>query len=321
MRLLFICPVFNDYHNLLSDEMTSLNFKVTHFADKPQGIIYRISAFISSAAKLFLDQRYLDSIIDSATVEKYDIIFVVKGTILDSRFMLSLRSVLPNAKYVMYQWDSTITHSRYLKITQFFDRVYTFDKLDAVENNFKYEPLFFSKFYENLVKNEDPKYDLAFVGEYYPDSDRLVVVKKIKKGMINYGLKFHFSLRVDFLALFKFIVFRQLRVSDLPYISIGRISQQDVAKIYSNASAVLDIEHHKQNGLTMRTMEVLGAGLKLVTTNHNICNEDFFKEDNRIMVIDRENPSLNKDFFTRNTSQSFDQRYSIKSWVKCILQH
>ena len=40
--------------------------------------------------------------------------------------------------------------------------------------------------------------------------------------------------------------------------------------------AVLDIEHPKQVGLTMRTFEVLASGRKLITTNRSIINHEFY---------------------------------------------
>ena len=106
-------------------------------------------------------------------------------------------------------------------------------------------------------------------------------------------------------------------MSDLKYITVGRISQERIIEAYSNASAVLDIEHHKQNGLTMRTLEVLGAGLKLITTNKNIRKEDFYSESN-VLIIDRGMPNIDKDFLLRRSNIPLSKKYSIESWIKCI---
>lgn len=318
MRILFICPKFNGYENLLIEEMRSLDFNVTFFPDKPPGFFYRLLSFFPSFIKDFLIKSYLESIIKCAESEDFDSVFVVKGTVLDSAFMISLKNLLPNSKFLMYQWDSSLTHKSYLRIAKFFDEVYTFDRLDASDNNFKYLPLFYSKYYSNVSPVQAPDYDMVFVGEYYPDSDRLAIVKRIKEVAKREGLKFKFSLRVDLFALFKFILYRQLSILDIPYISIGRMSQENVVNVYSNSTAVLDIEHNQQNGLTMRTMEVLGAGLKLVTTNKNIYQEDFFNEE-RILIIDREKPILTKSFFESAPLAPINPNYSIRSWLKLIL--
>lgn len=318
MRILFICPKFNGYENLLIEEMWSLDFHVTFFPDKPPGFFYRLLSFFPSRIKDLLIKRYLHTIIKCAENEDFDCVFVVKGTVLDPSFMVSLKNLLPNSKFLMYQWDSSLAHNSYLSISKFFDEVFTFDRLDVLNNNFKYLPLFYSKHYASLKQTQVPDYDLVFVGEYYPDSDRLAIVKKIEKVAKREGLKFKFSLRADLFALIKFILYQQLSISDIPYISIGRMSQESVVNIYSNSFAVLDIEHHQQNGLTMRTMEVLGAGLKLVTTNKNIYQEDFFNKE-RIMIIDREKPTLVKSFFQRTPLVPINTSYSIRSWLKLIL--
>ena len=79
------------------------------------------------------------------------------------------------------------------------------------------------------------------------------------------------------------------------------------------------IEHINQNGLTIRSMEVLGAGLKLITTNKNIINEDFFSEKS-IMVIDRQNIKMDSTFFDHDQISPLDKKYTLKLWLSHILQ-
>ena len=319
MRLLFISPKFNAYEELISRELYSMDIKVDYFADKPQNLIYRIICFLSSSAKEYLDRAYLGKIIKFTKNYEYSHVLIIKGTILNEEFMVALRKIMPKAQFIMYQWDSTLTHNSYLKIIDFFDKVFTFDRKDSNLYKLEYLPLFYSGHYENLKKKQDSKFDLVFVGEFYPDSDRLEIIKKVANYMEELGLNFYYSLRVEIFALFKFLLFRHLRFKDLAYISIGRIPQEKVMELYANTIAVLDIEHIKQNGLTIRTMEVLGAGLKLITTNKNIIYEDFFSEKS-IMVIDRQNIEMNTRFFDHDQTLPINKKYSSKLWLSHILQ-
>jgi hypothetical protein len=320
MRLLFISPKFNNYHALILNEMSAMTIEADFFYDKPQGLIYRTLSFISSSVKKYLNKLYLNGIIKTIKDKEYSHVLVIKGTILDEEFMITLREFFPDANFIMYQWDSTLTHNSFMRIANFFDNVFTFDMNDSNDYNFEYLPLFFSGLYENLTKKINPEFDLVFVGEFYPDSDRLTLVKKIAHYMEEQNLNFYYSLRVEFFALLKFILFRQLKLRDLPHISVGRISQDRVIDLYSNSSAVLDIEHLKQNGLTIRSMEVLGAGLKLITTNKNIIYEDFFSKKS-IVVLDRENINLDITFFNNDQIAPIDKKYSLKSWLSHILQY
>lgn len=95
---------------------------------------------------------------------------------------------------------------------------------------------------------------------------------------------------------------------------------ETVANIMHRSKAILDIQHPAQTGLTMRTIETLGIGRKLITTNTDIVNYDFYNEEN-ILVIDRTNPVIPNSFIEHNAkevSQQIYQKYSLNGWIEEI---
>lgn len=83
---------------------------------------------------------------------------------------------------------------------------------------------------------------------------------------------------------------------------------------------MLDIHHPKQIGLTMRSIEILGAGCKLLTTNSAVADYDFYCGNN-IFILDREKPKLSKEKIIseyQDVSESIYSSYSIKRWVSVI---
>jgi hypothetical protein len=67
----------------------------------------------------------------------------------------------------------------------------------------------------------------------------------------------------------------------------------------------------------MRTLEALGAGKKLVTTNSAIVQYDFFCSDN-ILVVDRNSPRIPESFFQvpyKQLSSQLYKKYSVSGWL------
>ena len=103
---------------------------------------------------------------------------------------------------------------------------------------------------------------------------------------------------------------------------IKKIPFQKVYEIYHNAKCVIDIEHSKQSGLTMRTMEMIGLRKKLITTNKDIVNYDFYHEDN-ILVVDRNNFVLDESFIDRPyhmLDESIYKKYALSNWIMEVLK-
>jgi hypothetical protein len=93
-------------------------------------------------------------------------------------------------------------------------------------------------------------------------------------------------------------------------------------KIYADSRCVIDIENKGQHGLTMRTIELLGLKRKLITTNKDIVNYDFYNENN-ILIIDRKNPVIDESFFEKPyvmLSDEMYEKYSLKSWIMEVLE-
>jgi hypothetical protein len=81
---------------------------------------------------------------------------------------------------------------------------------------------------------------------------------------------------------------------------------------------ILDIQHPAQEGLTMRTIEMIGAGKKLLTTNREVISYDFYDSHN-MQYIDRNNPVIDKSFFKtdyRTIDSRIYDKYSIRGWLR-----
>jgi spore maturation protein CgeB len=175
-----------------------------------------------------------------------------------------------------------------------FDKIITFDMIDSKELNIEYLPLFYTNNYANLELSKEKVYDISFFGSYH--SDRLEIIKKLEKECKEKGLTFYHYLYSPKLALFRKILNSSVKIEDLKYFKTSPATNQELLDIYKKSKAVLDIESSIQNGLTIRTFEVLGAKLKLISTNKNIIDEDFYNKNN-IYILDRNNITLDKEFF------------------------
>jgi len=90
---------------------------------------------------------------------------------------------------------------------------------------------------------------------------------------------------------------------------------------YAKSRIQIDMEDVNQNGLTIRTIEALGAKKKLITTNQYVKEYDFFNENN-ILIVDRYNPIIPTEFLNAAWSEipvEIYKKYSINSWLNIIL--
>ena len=84
--------------------------------------------------------------------------------------------------------------------------------------------------------------------------------------------------------------------SNIEFISTY-IQIADVKKQMTRSKILLDIHRKDQNGLTFRVFESLGMNKKLITTNPDIINYDFYNPNN-IHVIDEDDICIDSEFFS-----------------------
>ena len=103
--------------------------------------------------------------------------------------------------------------------------------------------------------------------------------------------------------------------------SYHKLNAEEISEIVDQSRIILDIQHPKQTGLTMRTIEMIGMNKKLITTNQNIKNYDFYNSDN-IAVIDRKQVEIPDDFLKSPyipISPEVYEKYSLQSWILEVL--
>lgn len=313
-RILLIAPQYYDYHTKIINELQSNGAKVTFYPEMVYPFFYRLMRNISEYVKKKLEKKYLNEILKTISDNQYDTFFLIRGEIVTTEFLEKLKLKLPNAKFVMYQWDSLKQNDYEVKI-KYFDCVQTFDMVDAKALNLTYLPLFYMDDY-SLAQKSEKKYDLAFFGSWH--GDRLEIIKHIDKEFTKHGLIFKFHLYISKLSIVKSLLLGKITLRDLFFLKINTVNAREINKVYKESIAVLDIELAIQNGLTIRTFEVLGSNTKLITTNNNI-KEEIFYNSNNIMVIDRKNIKIDFDFFKLPMEKNDFSDYHIGRWIEKVL--
>lgn len=250
-------------------------------------------------------------------LKSYDYIFC--NDILDKKILARYRAIFPNAIFILYLDDSVNNIKGIEETFSFYDRVLTFDNCDAEKYGIVLRPLFYSDCFYNLSNLQSKElFDISFIGTSH--SDRLKVINSIVDNNNSLKLYLYCYLQSWFMYYYYFLFDREYRKVKKEFFRFTPLSMNQVARIMHDSRTILDIHHPNQSGLTMRTIETLGLKKKLITTNSNILNYDFYDERN-ILVIDRDNPIVPLSFINNDyneISQNLYEKYSLSGWINDV---
>lgn len=323
-KILFFSPKAFGYEVAIKNRLEEMGACVVFYDERPSNSFWGKAMLRVSKRSMTvkIDTYYKDIYKELEIILSFDYIFLLNLEAMPVWFLKKIRSKYQNSPVTLYMWDSFRNKPHTQEYIPYCDRVITFDPADKVSDpKIEFRPLFFMNEYAKISSLKKYQYDISFIGTAH--SDRFTIANKVKEYANGYELKTYFyfflqSKKLYFYQKFTNNNFKGTKVDDFKY---KPLSSKEVMDIIANSRVVLDVQHPKQTGLTMRTIEMLGAERKLITTNPAVKEYDFYNPQN-ILIIDRENPHIDKDFLVspyQPTNDELYQKYSLDGWLEYIL--
>lgn len=321
-RILFFSAHLFGYQNDIRLAMESVGAIVDYYDERPANN-FLVKGVIRINRNLLAGyiNHYYNKIIKETLQKEYDYVFFIKGESISACNVRRLKQFHPEANFIIYHWDSIANNSNAQNLLPYFDRVFSFDKIDCERLGLHFLPLFYTPDYANIpYYDKEIKYDMLFVGTTH--SDRYKLVKRIEEQIIKMGglclTWFYFPSKILYYKMkIQNSYLRQIPVHTFHF---KPMSKELLLQLYAGSRIIIDVQHPKQTGLTMRCIETLGAKRKLITTNYYITEYDFYNPDN-ILVVDRNLPYVPEKFLNepyRDTPKEIYESYSIKNWLSSI---
>lgn len=322
-KILFFSPAFFKYENMIADKMRLMGAEVDMYDVRSV-----TSAFDRALLKLSPNifkkktQDYYENIIESNKGKNYDYILIVKCDMTPVNILQRLRVEFPNAKLCLNLWDSVDNIPGVTDKFKFFDTLHSFDLNDCERyKELQFRPLFYGDQFRQKVSNAEYKYDISFLGTIH--SDRYAVIKQVQKIADEKGLSCFWFLYLQSKFIYKFykLTKKEFRGTKENTFSFEKMSSSDIAKVVDESRIILDVQHPKQTGLTMRTIEMIGMNKKIITTNTSIKKYDFYNSNN-VAVVDRENIHIPDGFIETPylpLKPEIYEKYSLESWILEVL--
>ena len=323
------------YRDGILAKMRELGAEADLINDKPnEGFICKTLGRYKAGFYQKVMHNYYKRKLELLKGRDYDYILSIRGEYTPVDTLKLLKKYYPNSRLILYMWDGL--HKLNTKGIErkwpYYDKVYTFDRIDyeAHKDEISFLPLYY---YEDYLPEspadfvtgsgrESFTYDLSFVGTGH--DDRISIIKNMMKQCEKEGLNcfsYFFSphplvfLRDKlFNKYFKGVKWSDVRFERMPF--------EKLYKIYADSKCVIDVENAGQHGLTMRSIEILGLQRKLITTNKDIQNYDFYNKNN-IFILDRANPVMDMDFFKapyEKLNEKLYGKYSLENWILEVLK-
>lgn len=323
--MLFLSYEYFDYHVHIQQTLEEAGaevdtFPVWKYRTRWEKIVFTSLRLTNKKLFAAYNRNYSQSILNAIAGREYDYVFVIAGFELPTDFYAELRQRHPRAVFINYHWDSiktTMFGNTYLDIVPFFDKVYSFDRNDCeTYDNIHYLPLFYIRDYE-LLRQENVEMeqdiDLLFIGSLC-EYRRYSYVKEIERFCQNQGIRFvHYMLVSQ-----RFYVNNLLHGRRLTNVKFRKLSAGEIINYLRRSKVVVDLPHHFQAGLTMRVLETLGAGKKLITGNANIMKEPFY-DPALISLLDVNKPAVDIDFIKQDVGKHWNPKIeecSLSNWLR-----
>lgn len=327
MKLLLIMPKFFNYPQLITEELNRMGYEVDFFDDRPSTNAW-VKAAIRINKKLIQTyiKRYFDEVMKTVSSKKYDVVFLISGQSLSfSEDMIAhIKEFQLQAKFVLYQWDSQTNFPYIKRVQHFFDKCYSFDRKDTEETpTLNFLPLFYSRVYEELgAKNKkDFKNDFCFIGTAHPKKYKFINMMSEQLKAVYPKQFIYFFFPSPIVYFYRKVMNKELRGAKYSEFHFEPLTGQKMNDVYETSRCVLDSAQAGQLGLTIRVLEALGAKKKLITTNKDIVNYDFYRPENIYVYeghIDLDNVFFKEEY--KEVDKEIYEKYSLRSWLKKIVE-
>ncbi len=321
-RALLISPSFFGYEQEIVDELARQGLDAEFVDERPSNssilkAIYRVNV---RAATNQVD-RYYRRGAKTISWQELSLVLVIRGEIVPPWFLTLVRAKAPQATIVFYTWDSVRNSSNFAKLLPFFDHLYSFEEgARELDDRFRIKHLFYSPSFTALGNSENRRYEGSFVGTLH--SGRYAFAKR---AFSSFGSSYtYFFVQARWYFALRRLLDRRYRAVPRRDVTFSKLTHAQVADVFRNSLAVLDMQHENQTGLTMRTFEVLASGAYLITTNVSIRNTSLIDTDRVIVVDEAVEPyqlieTLLSKPIPAAAPEGFDE-YSLHSWVRGFVE-
>lgn len=317
-KILFFSQYFFGYEKKIAEKMQEYGAEVSLYDEMSVNTPFE-RAILKVSPRIFKGktEKYYRDIISKEKDISFDFVLFIDCEMPTKHILQECRKAFPSAKFCLYMWDSIKNLKGVKEKFEFFDYISSFDREDSQREHLVFRPLFFSDVYRVCDDKNNYKYELSFIGTIH--SDRYAIIKKIMETTDNFFI--YPYLQSKFIYYFYRMTKKEFRGTNIRDFKFEKIDSKTIADIVRESRVILDIQHPKQTGLTMRTLEMLGMKKKFVTTNEDIRNYEFYNQNN-ICVIDRVNPAVPDAFYKsdyRDVSKDIYENYSIGKWLLEVL--
>jgi hypothetical protein len=282
-----------------SVDLTYINIDTVTFSYK--NTFSQISNFFS---KIFLGQGLKEknktNFIQQTIGEKgfFDQILIIRPDKFQKEALMYLRE--QTSEMTCFLFDGIENYKEQKKTVRFFDTVYSYDRKDVEKYNFKFLTNYI---YDDEIEEGAIVQTVFNIVSY---DKRVRFLEQLANFLTNKNISYRFIAKNK-----KKFNHSKIEIID-EYLSL-----KEVKKIIAKSSVLIDIQRGNQIGLSFRVFEALGYQKKLITSNADIVNYDFYNKNN-IWVVSETDFEIPTDFFDTKYQaipENTVSKYRLNSWI------
>lgn len=221
-----------------------------------------------------------------------------------SSLLLGLPSYInkmnPNCRVIAWYWNK-VTKDTHPSLVKGKAELWSFDPDDCERYGMKFNHQYY---FNSLVRKSDTlEHDVYFCGSDSGRGEKLTAL---------YDLFSSLGIRSKFAVVYP-------RYPCMPdEIKSGYVPYSKICNEISKSRALLEIVREGQSGPTIRQMEALFFGKKLITNNKHVVTEEYYTEENIFLLGERDWSALPEFISSPADERAFEvcPKYEFAAWLR-----
>ena len=277
---------------------SNIQYKYKSVFDKIQNLFRKIF-FKKNIKDIYKSQETLKQV---QALGKQDFIIVVRPDKLELETIIALKEYTEN--YYSFYFDAISNFPEKVRLIPYFDKVFSYEKEDVEKHNLKFNTNYIYDF--EVAKQENAECKIFNISSY---DERYGALEKMAAYFKSKHIDYTIIVRKEKEETSNLVTFTQ------EYVPLNKVKDYLL-----DADVLLDIQKENQYGLSFRVFESLGYHKKLITTNKDVVNYDFYNPNN-IIVVDVNNIHIPEAFFKtpyQEVPNDILYKYTLAGWIENV---